>query len=319
MLQTVFAKQIAIFIEAPHLEKIIRTFSVLTLVNAITTTQIAILAGLKKFRDTAVINTIAGVITFFASAILSYYFGLNGALSALLLSCVVQMVVSHILIIKNKRTYTGNDKISSKDLRFILSYSFPVALQDSFYAVAHWLSTYLIIRLADYSEVGMLSAATIWQTIVVSVPIMLKNVMLSYFSSTLEHQSLMRKMLIVSFATSALPALFVILMSWYIASIYGATYVGIQYIIIVVCISAVFICLGEVFVYELLSNNKSWAVFFSRFFRDFLTLLIAYFILSSIQSGQALAYALVALAIHIVYLLFIYYLYRRYTIRNDRK
>lgn len=311
LLQMIFAEQIATFIEAPHLEKTIRIFSILTLINAITTTQIAILAGLKKFKDIATINTVVGVITFVASLGMTYYFGLNGALTALLLSFTTQLAISQIAIAKSKWNMTRTEKISIVELCSILSYSFPVALQDSLYTITYWLSMLLIIRFANYSEVGIINAANIWQSIVISIPAMLKNVMFSHLSSASDHKNLVKNLLSISLWSSLIPTLFVTLFSGYIENLYGESFAMIRYTIIVVCCSAVLICLGEVFVYELLSRGKSWFVFSSRLVRDMITLSVASLLLANINSGHALVYTSVALAGHFIYLILMSIFYKK--------
>ena len=311
ILQLVCAEEIAEFLKAPHLSSTIRKFSILTFLNAVTTSQLSILAGLRRFKKVAIINIVSGLIIFILSIAFSYYFGLNGALMSLLIAYIVQAIISEFAIYRYSNHYIeGRSKITTNELYDILYYSFPVALQDSFYAVAHWLSTYILVIFASYSEVGMLNAATIWQTMIVSIPIMLKNVMLSHLSSPGDSRKLVKRFFFVNLIASAIPAVVVIMLSKFIGELYGETYNGIQPIIIMVSLSSRLICLGEVFVYELLAKNKSWLVFMSRFTRDVITLLATYFILCNINYSQALIYTIIAFAVHVVYLILIYYMYR---------
>ena len=317
VIQAAYAEQIAEFLKAPHLFVTIRRFSILTLLNAITTSQLSILAGLKKFKNVANINIITGIITFVLSVGLSYYFGLNGALTALLLAFVVQIIVSEMSIYIQIKDFDAYEKITVKELNHVLFYSLPVALQDSFYAVAHWLSTYMLLLFASYAEVGLLNAATIWQSLVVSIPAMLKNVMLSHLSSVRDSKIFVKKFFVVNLFASAIPAFFIIIMSGHIENVYGNTYDGIHLIIVVISLSSILICLGEVFVYELVAKNKSWLVFISRFIRDVITLSFSYYILHKVSHSQALVYAIVALAMHLVYLVLIYGMYK--TIKHDKE
>ena len=303
ILQILFADIIANFIKAPYLENTIRIFSILTLLNAITTTQIAILSGLKEFRNITRINTVAGVITFVASVVLSFYYGLNGALLAILLSFLVQAIMSETIVHNKTKCFAGRDKISRADLAQLLYISCPVALQDGLYAVTQWLATYIIILAANYNELGLLNAANLWQVIVVSIPVMLKNVMLSYLTVATDHRSLVRKLIYITTISSALPAGVIIVFSNFLEGMYGASFMGVQPIIVVACCSSVLICVADVFVYELLAKNRSWFIFASRLIRDVLTLLVAYILLKNADSSQALVYSLVALGGHFIYLL----------------
>lgn len=311
LLQALFATPIAHFVDAPHLNSTIQAFSPLIIFNALSTTQIAILAGLKKFKATAKVNAVAGVATFILSAIGAYFWQLNGALSALLVSFILQVIICNIEINKSTSCYTNGSPVTKNEIVPIIKFSFPIALQDSFYAIAHWLSTYVIIKLSNYYEVGMISAAAIWQSIVIFVPAMLKNVMLSHLSSSTSHKSLVNKFLIINLIASTLPVLVIILSSGLLESFYGDSFEGLRYVIITMCTSAVFICLGEVFVYELLASGHPWLVFVSRLMRDMLTVGIAIVVLMHVDRNYALYYSIVALIIHVIYLGLIYCFYKQ--------
>ena len=313
LIQAVFAKQIAIFVDAPHLESTIRNFAILTIFNAITTSQIAILAGLKEFKTTAKINGIAGLSTFVLSAILTYYLGLNGALLALLASFIIQSIVSIIAIRCAIAQNSFNELVERKEYVSMLKFSTPIVLQDSLYAITHWTSTYIIILLAGYSEVGMLSAAVIWQSMVIFIPAMLKNVMFSYLAvntSSTNDTGLVKRFLQINALCTTLPVVIIILLSKVIEGVYGPTFLGLQYIIIVVCISAIFISLGEVYTYELIARNRPWMVFIARLIREIATLFVAYLLLLNAQSNQALTYSVVALGFNIIYTIVVRGLYK---------
>ena len=313
ILQIIFAKQIAAFVDAPHLESTIRNFSILTIFNAITTSQIAILAGLKEFKTTAKINGIAGIVTFVLSAILTYYLGLNGALLALLISFVIQSIISLFAINHAITENNSNESIERSEYSAMLKFSTPIVLQDSLYAITHWASTYIIILLAGYSEVGMLSAAVIWQSMVVFIPAMLKNVMFSYLTvntSSTNDSGLVKRFLQINALCTIPPVVIISLCSKLIESLYGSTFVGLQYIIIAVTVSAIFISLGEVYTYELIARNRPWLVFISRLIREVATLFVAYLLLLGADSNQALIYSIVALSFNIVYTIVVRGLYK---------
>lgn len=311
LLPIIFAKQLSQFIVAPHLEEVIRNCSLLIIVNALTTTQLAILSGLKKFKITAKINTVTGVSVFIFSCVGTYLGGLPGALLALLISFIFQIIISQREIIKAIKEYHNCTKsnIDRAEIKAIMAFSLPIALQDSLYAITHWLSAFIIISLSDYHEMGLISAATTWQSIVIFIPAMLKNVMFSYLASAHDHKTLVNKFLLISLVSTIIPVLIISLGSHIIANFYGASFAGLNLVIIVMCISAVIISLGEVYAFELLSEGHSWMVFISRIIRDLLTLVCSYLVLLKISSNYALMYSLLALTAHIVYLIIIRYLY----------
>lgn len=49
----------------------------------------------------------------------------------------------------------------------MLGFSIPVALQESLYTIVHWIGLLLLIHFANYGEVGLSSAAALWQSVVI--------------------------------------------------------------------------------------------------------------------------------------------------------
>ena len=78
----IFSEQVALYIEAPDTASAFRFTAFIVLINAVNTSQIGILAGLKAFKHTAINNSITGVITFICSVVLTFYMGLEGSLLA---------------------------------------------------------------------------------------------------------------------------------------------------------------------------------------------------------------------------------------------
>src|SRR5690606_12637429 len=122
------------FFEADHLTTPLRFLAILIIFNAITTTQIGILAGFGTFNVLAKINGVIGVITFLLSVLLTYYWHFEGALLALLIAQVVNCVLNFFAVRKNIPT-DSPQKLTDKKLRKeIIQFSTPIALQEAVYA-----------------------------------------------------------------------------------------------------------------------------------------------------------------------------------------
>ena len=78
-----------------NLKTPLRVLSILIVFNALTTMQIGVLAGFGKFREMAFINSIIGGVTFVTSLSLTYYFGFNGALTALLIAQILNWFLNY--------------------------------------------------------------------------------------------------------------------------------------------------------------------------------------------------------------------------------
>ena len=255
--------------------------------NAINTTQIGILSGFKAFKRIARNNIYAGVVTFLFSGLFSYFWALDGALWALFISTCFNVIinyisVNHFRIVSDNRN-TENNHIQTKE---IISFSIPIALQESMYTVVHFLSSYLLITYADYGELGITSAAAQWSGMLLFIPGVLKNVMLSYFSSSNSTISLRKKMIIINGVSTFGPWLVVAALSSFIASFYGETFNNLNVVLIITCLSAVFSSISSVIVYEFISEGRNWAMFCLRLIRDGASLLIAWFFLARITSVQ---------------------------------
>lgn len=92
---------------------------------------------------------------------MTWFWGLTGALGALMLSFVVQVILNQIIIRHALTQYNSNEKVSRSEIYSMLGFSIPVALQESLYTIVHWIGLLLLIHFANYGEVGLSSAAAI--------------------------------------------------------------------------------------------------------------------------------------------------------------
>ena len=227
-----------------------------------------------------------------------------------MLSFVVQVILNQIIIRHALTQYNSNEKVSRSEIYSMLGFSIPVALQESLYTIVHWIGLLLLIHFANYGEVGLSSAAALWQSVVIFVPAMLKNVMFSYLSSSDNHSSLINKLLLVNFLSSLLPVSIVILFSGFISSFYGVSFVGLPKVLNISAAAALFICLSEVYCYEFISRGKPWIVFIARLVRDRFILILTYIILQQINESQAYWFALISLIANGIFLILLHLRYR---------
>lgn len=311
ILLLIFANQIAIFLDAPHLGNILRISAIVVVANALTTAQIGVLSGFKSFKEIAKNNTYSGVVVFVASIVLTYWWGLDGAVYSLLISFLFQAVLNDFSLRKELRKYVSVEKVGRREIISMISFSMPIALQESLYTIVHWLSVLLLIKYANYGEVGISSAASLWQSLVIFVPSVLKNVMFSHLTSSVEHNSLVNKLLLVNFCSSVVPVVIVLLFSNLICSFYGDNFVGLKSVLIVSVLSSIVISLSEVYCYELISVGKPWIVFMARFIRDSLILIIGYISIPHFQSEQAFVFSIIFFIMNVVFFCILYWLYKK--------
>ena len=313
----VFAKQIAEIIDAPHLYNTLRITAAGIVVNAINIAQIGVLSGFAEFKVIARNTTISGIVTFALTATLTYLWGLNGAVIALVLSYGTQCLINNISVRTLVNQYE-KPKSSQKELyQELVSFSFPIALQESLYSITSWVISFMLIKLAGYGELGLYSAAGQWAAIISFIPGILRNVTLSHLSSNMTnqtaHDTTMKAMLLVNILSTAVMFLGIVLFQDLICSFYGKTFVGLKPVLLVLTFNTICSNASNVYVQEFMAQGKNWFVFVCKIIRDLGTLSFTYFVLVSGNNNGAL---ILSVATCIANFLFIIILSLRYRIQR---
>lgn len=305
-----FAPQIATYLEVPETTDAFRVAAFIILINAISTTQTGILAGFKDFKATAINGSIVGVVTFIFSTLLTFCWGLNGSLIALLLSQIVGVVLNCVSINKAKKTIC-NQQLSTNGIKELLSFSIPVALQEFLYTAVVWASSMMMVKYSSYEELGLIGAVSQWISIIYFIPSVLKNVALSYFSSD-GNKNLFRKMLQINFVATFVPYLFIVIFSGLIITMYGKKYDGLQMVLIIGTIQPIFTSLSTVIIYEFIARNKTWMMFIVRFFREFVNLMFIWIGLQFFTHNGAVVVSSIHVIVAFLFFVVMYIVSRKY-------
>ena len=314
LLLFVFAKQVASLIDAPHLCNMIRLTSIAIIFNAINTTQIGTLSGFNSFKIIAKNNLYAGILTFVLSVLLTYFFGLNGAVIALVISLIYNCLINFFSIRKILFRFPKTQSKDRKLYKEIIKFSIPIALQESSYSIVYWSLTFVIIKLSNYGELGIYNAAALWGGLVAFLPGVLKNVMLSHFSESsndnFRHRKIVNRMLLVNIISTFFPFLGIVIFSDYIVLFYGKTFIGMNQVMNIVIFTSIILAATSVFNQEYMSRGKNWFLFISRFLRDILLIFfVVIFIHLYNNISAALVLSIVSLFINLIYLLLLMGLY----------
>lgn len=305
-----FAEPVATFIKAPDLEIIFRKYGIIIVFNAITSTQVGIISGLKLFKVNAKVNCYTGIALFIASFLFTYIGGLDGAVLALLVSYVIQTLFNEFYI----RRFLGDSINQGNGTRgefcSMLSFSLPIALQEGLYIIVQWLISFLLIKYADYGEVGLASAAATWASIVIFIPGMLKNVMFSYLTTSGNHEHLVNRLLLFNFVSTIVPVTLMIVFAKVICSFYGSTFTGLIPVLIVALVSAVFTSISEVYCYDFISKGKPWIVFIARLVRDIFILFVGWIVMIEVNSFYAMYLGIVGLVANSIFFVILASVYK---------
>lgn len=312
----IFSEQIANYLEAPALYNAIRYLAVIVIFNSIVTTQSGILAGFKKFKALARINLINGVFLFFGSVLLTYYWGLNGALLSLLLSQILNCLQNFIEVRKSVKEVgvLSSTYERSSIKKELITFSLPIALQEMLYSILTWITPVLLVKYSNFGEVGLYNAAQQWSSVILFIPGTLRNVILAHVSadSTKPDQQVktLQSMMIINFLATFVPFIIVFVFSGFIQEFYGPTFSSLKAVLNILVFTTIFSCLSNVFKQYFMAVNKAWLTLWFRMGNSLLMILLFIIIMkynSTLSSSLGMAYAMVitqVLAFVVLYLVF---------------
>ena len=306
--------------DEPHLVSILRYTALIVIFNAINTTQLGLLSGLKQFRTIAVINTISGIATLILGIGLTYYFKLIGAVGTLFATTMLQCILNQIAISRYLNKIRGNSTAESDDSSTTISklfkFSLPIAIQECVYASASWIRVIMITTLAGYDELGLYTATNQCHLIIIFIPGVLRNVILSHLSSSLNdhdrHKQTFSTMIKINLVSTILPAVAIALCSPIIEQIYGDSFVGLAPIIVVTAVLSIFESVCDIYVQEFISRGYNWITLAGYIFRNYGSLIVALPLLIKYGNNHGAFWAYSSImVVQILYCLLLHILYKR--------
>ena len=306
----IFASAIAKWLDDVSLTSLLRWSSIAIVLNALITTQNGELSGFRAYKTVARNNTISGILTFFCVTPAAYLGGLEWAIIALVFTLVCNCFIN---IQSLRRLLIGKSDYSILNVglrREILSFSFPVALQEGLYSVTSWLGMAMLIKLASYSELGVYSAANQWMAVMLFVPGALRNVALSHLSENSNNHvaanQITKRLLLVNLVSTFIPFILIAVLSRWIASFYGQSFIGLPIVLNVCIFTAVVSSLTNVLTQELMAHSQNWFLFWTRFIRDAASLVLSYVAISYYRENAALCFAFSWLIMQVIYFIMLF-------------
>lgn len=306
--------------DEPHLVAILRYTALIVIFNAINTTQLGLLSGLKQFKTIAVINTISGFATLILGIGLTYYFKLIGAVGALFATTLIQCILNQIAIKRHLSRARKNCTTESDERGITISqlfkFSLPIAMQECVYASASWIRVMMITSLAGYDELGLYTATNQCHLIIIFIPGVLRNVILSHLSSSLNdynrHKQTFSTMIKINLVCTLLPAVVIALGSPIIEQIYGDSFVGLAPIIVVTAVLSIFESICDIYVQEFISRGYNWITLAGYIFRNYGSLIVALPLLLKYGNNHGAFWAYSSImVVQILYCLMLHILYKR--------
>lgn len=310
LLLFVFAGKFAEFAGDERLIVPFRYLGVIVVLRAMSVTEAGIISGYKEYKKLAFNNIVSGLVMLVMCIPLTYYWGLKGSLSTLLLSqLTIALMNLHCVIRINANNEKVIVNIKAINYNSILKFSFPVALHEMSYTFFNLLGTMMFSRFSSLGEFGLFTAVFQWNTVILFVPGLLSNVILSYLSGDAHnknHHQMISKMLGVNFICSFIPFIVVFVFSGLIVSLYGPSFVGMKPVLNIFIFSTIIMSLIQVYQANLLSEGYTWMYFLNKLFRDASLVGVFYFVLIR-TNGEHAAYNygiinLIVLFINLIFL-----------------
>lgn len=312
----IFSNSIAEWLDDSSLGSILRWSSVAIVLNAFITSQNGELGGFRAYKIIARNNIIYGVFTFIISVPSAYFYGLEGAIIALIISLFLNALINEISLLR----FVPKIKVSISivDIKDIAAFSLPIALQESLYSITSWLVMAILVKMSTYTQLGLYSAATQWMAVMSFIPGALRNVALSHISENSRNPSaaeqITKRLLMVNFISTFVPFLLIAFFSGLITKLYGPSFEGLSSVLNICIFTAVVSSMTNVLTQNLIAYGQNWYLFGTRLMRDFMILLICFIAIPHYNEHAAVCVAGTWLVMQIIYLLLLFY--KRYKLRS---
>jgi len=174
-------------INAPHLTNILRIGALILFINALNGAQTGALSGFEAFKTIAHVNLFIGLLSFPILVCGAYFGGLSGAVWAMVINLCLNWLLNHFALRKETRRYHVNlsFKNCGQELPILWRFALPATLSGVMVGPANWACRAMLTNQTNgYGEMGILTAALVFQGLLMFVGGMLSAPLLSMVSSS---------------------------------------------------------------------------------------------------------------------------------------
>lgn len=281
----------------PNLIPILRIASLLLIFNTIAGVQSGSIAGFGAFRSLARIAMIQGIISASLTVIGVYFFGLLGAVIAMVINSIINIILYKLeinnLVKKFKIKIDYARSWGEKDVLWKLS--IPSMLSNVMVGPIVWISYTIIINTAGgYDQLGLFNAANQWRVALSFLPMVIGGVLLPMVSANLNKECNMLEAINVLAGWIIVTAIALPLISFpeIIAFFYGRDYFSIMFLqslalmMLVSCILSYKEGIGRM----LVAKNLMWWGFLSNLIWGILFLGLVIILKNLGSLGLAISY-----------------------------
>jgi len=254
-------------LHAPHLRYDVALCSVMLPLYALSWAQGGALQGFEDFRGVALLHIIRITVTLIATAALTPFLQLRGAVLSLVAGIAVACAVGHVSLMRACRAARVHPTTAGllENLRPIYSFAVPALLGTAMATPVTWLTTVRLAAQPDgYAEVATLTVVQYWRIGISSIVTLLAAVSLPLFTSTYakrdhdQFRRLFRGNLLVNIGIATVTGLTVTAGSGLILQAYGKSFVSGQHALELMMLSGAFHAVCVVADQALLGAGRPW-------------------------------------------------------------
>ena len=287
------------FLAAPHLAGIVVLSSLALLVQVLDQVQIGTLSGLEAFRRRSTLQAYGGIVAFPISLLGVYFFGLIGAVGALVVAGVVLVALNAWGIRKEaaEAAIPIRWRGIGSEIGLVWRFNLPAVFSGVVYVPAMWLANLLIVNgPGGYAQMGLFSAADRWRTAIGFLPALLGGVALPMLSSVSEtsdaprFRRLLRVNVAVCCGMSLAVAVPIAALAPWIMRSYGSGFAEGTWVLVILCATSVMHAAYWIMGQSLISKGSMWTIFRMNLGWAVLLLGTAWYLRADGARGLAFAY-----------------------------
>jgi len=289
-------------LNAPRLASGLMISSGFVLFSVINGYQAGALAGLEGYRALVRAGVFQGAIHMVICTLGAWCFGLEGVLGSLVASaffrwCIYRSALGYECR-KNSIIVTYNNAWSER--KIIYRFALPAAISGLTSMPALWLANAFLVQQKDgFSQMGLYSAANIFRTMVVFLPVLINNVGMSLLNNQqgIGNISNYRKIFWANFGVTVITvlsgALFFTLSGPWLLNMFGKSFAEGFPVLMILMVSTIPESISVATFQIIQSHEMMWLSFFAVSLpRDLLIVILSYFLIPTYgAAGLASSYA----------------------------
>ena len=287
-------------LNAPHLAGELRLGCALLVLNVIGGVQTSALAGLEAFRTVAGVNVVRGAFTLPCVLLGTRWFGLSGAVGAMIVAAVAACVVGGRALRMECRAFDIRITLRGcwRGARSILwEFSFPALATTVLVSPTAWWTNTLLVRQRDgYAQMGLLNGVIQWRLALLSLFLMFAGANLAILSNLFgqrDKQGFFKvvngSMLLTLVVSGAISVPVIVLSSW-LMGLYGRGFAGAGAMLQLTAVTSLIVALATVVGQAIASMGAIWLGFLLNLVWAGVTIGLAYMLVDRGAMGLVITY-----------------------------